>query len=86
MIEVRNDVVGVTGGKQVPWDHSALTGDFYFRPAAGLPTPGVVAPALSGSSADIAALQERLRVLEEEAKKREAAAKMAQPDKVAGNA
>jgi len=83
MIEVRNDVVGVTGGKQVPWDHSALTADFYFRPAAGLPTPGVVAPAPSGSSADIAALQERLRVLEEEAKKREAAAKMAQPDKVA---
>jgi len=83
MIEVRNDVVGVTGGKQVPWDHSALTGDFYFRPAAGLPTPGVVAPALSGLSADIAALQERLRVLEEEAKKREAAAKVAQPDKVA---
>jgi len=76
MIEVRNDVVGVTGGKQVPWDHSALIADFYFRPAAGLPTPGVVAPAPSGSSADIATLQERLRVLEEEAKKREAAAKM----------
>ena len=82
MIEVRNDVVGVTGGKQVPWDHSALTGDFYFQPAAGLPTP-VVAPAPSGSSADIAALQERLRVLEEDAKKREAAAKIEQPDNVA---
>jgi len=80
MIEVRNDVVGATGGKQVPWDHSALTGDFYFRPTAGSPTPGMVAPAPLGSSADIAALQERLRVLEEEAKKRVAVAKM---DKVA---
>ena len=25
MIEVRKDVVSATGGKQVPWDHSALT-------------------------------------------------------------
>jgi uncharacterized caspase-like protein len=83
MIEVRKDVVGVTGGKQVPWDHSALTGDFYFRPETGSPAPGVVASAPSGSSADLAALQERLRVLEEEAKRRDAAAKAAQPDKVA---
>ena len=83
MIEVRKDVVGATGGKQVPWDHSALTGDFYFRPETGSPVPGVVASAPSGSSADLAALQERLRVLEEEAKQREAAAKAAQPDQVA---
>ena len=34
MIDVRKDVLAVTGGKQVPWDHSALTGDFYFQLAS----------------------------------------------------
>lgn len=34
MIEVRKDVLAATGGKQVPWDHSALTGDFYFQQTA----------------------------------------------------
>jgi hypothetical protein len=29
---VRNDVLQATGGKQVPWDHSSLTGDFFFVP------------------------------------------------------
>ena len=33
MIAVRNDVLRATKGKQVPWDHSALTGNFYFDPA-----------------------------------------------------
>jgi len=57
----------------VPWDHSALTGDFYFSPATFAPPPGAVASAPAGSGADLAALQERLGKLEEEAKKREAA-------------
>lgn len=44
MIEVRKRVVATTNGRQVPWDHSSLTGEFYFRKAAlpGLgekPTP-----------------------------------------------
>ena len=46
MIDVRKDVLAVTGGKQVPWDHSSLTGDFYFHLAAapGSPVkPGVPA-------------------------------------------
>jgi uncharacterized caspase-like protein len=30
MIEVRKDVLAATAGRQVPWDHSALTSDFYF--------------------------------------------------------
>ena len=34
MIEVRKEVLAATGGQQVPWDHSALTGDFYFHLAA----------------------------------------------------
>jgi Caspase domain len=34
MIDVRKDVLAATGGRQVPWDHSALTSDFYFQPVA----------------------------------------------------
>ena len=42
MIDVRKDVLAATGGKQVPWDHSALTTDFYFQPGAAprSPEPG----------------------------------------------
>ncbi len=29
---VRQDVVAETNGRQVPWDHSSLLGDFYFGP------------------------------------------------------
>ncbi|MFN3347810.1 caspase family protein [Pseudorhodoplanes sp.] len=32
MISVRNEVLKTTGGKQVPWEHSSLTGQFYFKP------------------------------------------------------
>jgi uncharacterized caspase-like protein len=34
MIEVRNDVLKATDGKQVPWENSSLTGQFFFKPAA----------------------------------------------------
>ena len=34
LINVRNDVMKETQKKQVPWEHSALTGRFYFDPAA----------------------------------------------------
>ena len=38
MISVRNEVLKTTSGKQVPWEHSSLTGQFYFKPvAAGSP-------------------------------------------------
>ncbi len=43
MIEVRNDVLKETGGQQVPWDHSALTSEFYFQgqaQAAAAPAAG----------------------------------------------
>jgi Caspase domain len=33
MVAVRNEVLRATNGKQVPWDHLALTGNFYFDPA-----------------------------------------------------
>ncbi len=32
MISVRNEVLKTTAGKQVPWEHSSLTGQFYFKP------------------------------------------------------
>jgi hypothetical protein len=32
LISVRNDVMKQTQRKQVPWEHSALTGRFYFNP------------------------------------------------------
>jgi uncharacterized caspase-like protein len=83
MIEVRKDVVAATQGRQVPWDHSALTGDFFFVPGAVAPAPGSIAPAPAGTSVDVAALQERLRKLEDEAKKREAVPSPAQLPKSA---
>jgi hypothetical protein len=47
LIRVRNDVIKETQNKQVPWEHSALTGRFYFsdgvRPA---PVSGVTARGL----------------------------------------
>lgn len=36
LTRVRKSVLEETDGRQVPWDHSSLTGDFYL---AGLPTP-----------------------------------------------
>jgi WD40 repeat protein len=52
MIDVRNDVLAATDGRQVPWDHSALTRDFYFqlnigvkvKEAAKLPKPAPELP------------------------------------------
>jgi hypothetical protein len=32
MIDVRNEVLRTTNRKQVPWDNSSLTGQFYFKP------------------------------------------------------
>ena len=83
MIEVRKAVVANTSGKQVPWDHSAMTGDFFFVPGASAPAQGVVATAPSGTSVDVVALQERLRKLEDEAKRREAAVPVPTQQKVA---
>ena len=42
LIAVRNDVMKETQRKQVPWEHSALTGRFYFKPPA---QAAVAAPA-----------------------------------------
>lgn len=50
MIDVRKDVIAATQGQQVPWDHSSLTGDFFFDPNA--------------KPADTSALQGRVKELE----------------------
>jgi len=42
LIAVRNDVMKETQRKQVPWEHSALTGQFYFSET---PVPAPAAPA-----------------------------------------
>lgn len=39
LIAVRNDVIRDTGNSQVPWDQHALTGRFYFDPAAAAAAP-----------------------------------------------
>ncbi len=62
MIEVRNDVLRTTDGRQVPWDHSALTSDFFFQ---GQPE-AAPAPALPAAEQEI--IQARLRAIEEQVK------------------
>jgi len=39
LIGVRNDVMKETQRRQVPWEHSALTGRFYFNAASQTPSP-----------------------------------------------
>jgi hypothetical protein len=51
LIAVRNDVVRETQGKQVPWEHSALMGRFYFKAP-----PELVAPRPQAQPAVTAAL------------------------------
>lgn len=64
MIDVRKDVLASTNGRQVPWDHSALTGEFYFKLASATGAMKQGTPSTPGTSED------RLRQLEEELKKR----------------
>lgn len=64
MVEVRKDVLAATGGKQVPWDHSSLTGDFYFHRVSA---PGALIAPGTPSPSDV---QKRLEELERELAKR----------------
>jgi uncharacterized caspase-like protein len=59
MIEVRKDVLKATDGRQVPWDHSALTSDFFFAPGA---QSGEGPGALPPSEREI--IQARLKAIE----------------------
>ena len=55
MINVRRDVLDATKGKQIPWENSSLTGQFYFKPTG---KPG-------GSAAQIAALRDEIARLKD---------------------
>jgi uncharacterized caspase-like protein/regulator of sirC expression with transglutaminase-like and TPR domain len=57
LIDVRNDVMRETQRKQVPWEHSALTGRFYFSTAANPFAP--TAPATLTNSGDVLAAADR---------------------------
>ena len=68
MIQVRKDVLSSTSGKQVPWHHSALTGDFYFHRAS---LPGGIPKVMPGPpNPDTEAMQRRLEELEAEVKRK----------------
>lgn len=72
MTEVRRDVLQATNGRQVPWDHSSLTGDFFFHlAAAGNAAPKSIPVPESPS---VGELQGRVRQLEDELKKKSDAA------------
>lgn len=45
LIAVRNDVLTATSGKQVPWEHTSLTGQVYLKRDASGASPGASAPA-----------------------------------------
>jgi hypothetical protein len=68
MIEVRKEVLAATAGKQVPWDHSALTGDFFFQLASAPGTLPKLAPPVPGADAE--AMERRIRELEAEVKRK----------------
>ncbi len=51
MISVRREVLRETGNRQVPWDHSSLTGQFYFTAPAPVVAPG--APAAKVTTTDV---------------------------------
>ena len=55
--QVRVDVLGKTDGRQIPWDSSSLTGDFYFVPDGG----GVLTPLPPAGSAEEVAFWNRAR-------------------------
>ncbi|MEZ5842463.1 MAG: caspase family protein [Hyphomicrobiaceae bacterium] len=72
MIEVRKDVIKATDGRQVPWDHSALTGEFFFMKASAPATIATMPPKPAQSADEIAALNARLKQLEAEIARRNA--------------
>jgi len=55
--EVRREVRETTKGRQIPWENSALEGEFYFKPVAAKPKQAVAAAAAT----DPADLQQTLR-------------------------
>jgi len=59
---VTADVARATGGKQVPWISSSLTGDFSFRPDTAAPAAATSAPALPPASVSVARIDPSTRL------------------------
>ncbi len=74
MINVRKDVLESTSGRQVPWDHSALTAEFYFSLASA---PQTMQKPAFGAEGNADAVRERLRNLEDELKRKSESADIA---------
>jgi len=57
LVEVRNDVLKATGGKQVPWEHTSLTGQVYLKggpaPSLSAGEPAARLPALRGQEHEL---------------------------------
>jgi uncharacterized caspase-like protein len=53
LVDVRNDVLKATGGRQVPWEHTSLRGQLYLNKAA-MPDRGAVAPTQIAPAATVA--------------------------------
>jgi hypothetical protein len=52
LIAVRNDVLKVTDGRQVPWEHTSLTGQVYLKLDVAAPAPGASPPAAAHPGRD----------------------------------
>ena len=52
LISVRNDVLRVTDGKQVPWEHTSLTGQVYLKLDGPALAPGASPPVVSHPGRD----------------------------------
>lgn len=83
MIRVRRAVIKATNGRQVPWDHSALTGEFFFHPASAPGAARTAMPKIPQGTApptpskELAALQRKIQELEKAMKKNASSASSA---------
>ena len=59
--EVRREVRETTKGRQIPWENSALEGEFYFKPVAAGPAPQPKLAVAADAATISADLQQNLR-------------------------
>ena len=59
--EVRREVRETTKGRQIPWENSALEGEFYFKPVAAGPAPQPKLAVAAAAATVPADLQQNLR-------------------------
>ena len=81
LIDVRNDVRKETQNQQVPWEHSAMTGRFYFNPSAPATALSPVAPSSPQGNAELTAALRRLEELEAQFQKQKAAVQQPIPER-----